>query len=241
MKSLFLLFTLLTVLSLKAQVGVGTSTPHASAQLEVSSTTKGYLPPRMTTVQRNAITSPAAGLTIYNTTSNAFECYNGTAWYSAVHYVGESYGGGIVFNVYDNGLHGLIAATSDQSAGIAWSNGVLKITGASGDGIGAGEMNTTIAVTAQMPDDPYGNFAPKVCSDYSVTFNGVLYGDWYLPSSHELNLLYAQRTIVGGFTTNRYWSSTEFDDFSYRMDFSNGFSGLAGRTNTYNVRAIRSF
>jgi hypothetical protein len=57
----------------------------------------------MTGPQRNAISSPATGLTIYNTTSNAFECYNGTNWYSTVHYIGESYGGGIVYYVYDNG------------------------------------------------------------------------------------------------------------------------------------------
>ena len=224
-----------------AQVGIGTTSQHASAQLEVSSTTKGYLPPRMTTTQRNAISTPATGLTIYNTTTNAFECYNGTAWYSTVHYVGESYGGGIVFFVYDNGQHGLIAATSDQSSGIAWYNGVFRFTGASADGVGAGKINTAIAVTIQMPDDNYGTFAAKVCSDYSVTSGGVKYGDWYLPSSYELNLLYAQRAIVGGFTTNRYWSSTEFDDFSYRTDFSNGFSGLSVRNASLNVRAIRSF
>ncbi|MEO6405797.1 MAG: hypothetical protein ABIY51_14985, partial [Ferruginibacter sp.] len=50
----------------------------------------------------------------------------GTAptWISSatVHYIGESYGGGIVFYVYDNGQHGLIAATADQSTGIQWAN-----------------------------------------------------------------------------------------------------------------------
>src|SRR5213078_3522456 len=74
---------------------------HSSAMLDVSSTTKGFLPPRMDSTQRNAIVSPAMGLTIYNTSIGAFQVYNGTAWYSTVHFIGESYGGGIVFYVYD--------------------------------------------------------------------------------------------------------------------------------------------
>ena len=47
-----------------AQVGIGTTTPHASAVFDVTSTTQGFLPPRMTADQRNAILSPAAGLII---------------------------------------------------------------------------------------------------------------------------------------------------------------------------------
>jgi hypothetical protein len=81
---------LLATTQLQAQVGIGTSTPAASAKLEISSTTQGFLPPRMTTAQRDAISSPATGLTIYNTTLKSVEVYNGTAWYSTVHYIGES-------------------------------------------------------------------------------------------------------------------------------------------------------
>jgi hypothetical protein len=61
-------------------VGIGTTSPSASALLDVSSTTQGLLPPRMTGVQRDAISSPAAGLMIYNTTTNKLNFYNGTAW-----------------------------------------------------------------------------------------------------------------------------------------------------------------
>ena len=76
--SLLLLFA---ATSTQAQVGVGTVTPHASAQLDVSSTTKGLLPPRMTTAQRNAITTPANGLIIFNTTNNTLNIYFSGAWY----------------------------------------------------------------------------------------------------------------------------------------------------------------
>jgi uncharacterized protein (TIGR02145 family) len=67
-----------------AQVGVGTTNPNASAALEVKSITKGFLPPRMTTADRDLINTgtPAEGLTIYNTDTKCLELYNGTNWIS---------------------------------------------------------------------------------------------------------------------------------------------------------------
>ncbi len=62
-----------------AQVGIGTITPHASSVLDVSSTTQGMLTPRMTTVQRAAIASPADGLMVYDTDLKAFHYYNSSA------------------------------------------------------------------------------------------------------------------------------------------------------------------
>ena len=58
-------------------VGAG---PDASALVDLTSTEKGLLPPRMTTTQRNAISSPATGLVIYNTTTNALNYFDGTSW-----------------------------------------------------------------------------------------------------------------------------------------------------------------
>jgi len=55
---------------------------NASALLQMDSTTKGFLPPRMTTTQRNAIASPAAGLIVYDTTLNLPHFFNGTIWVS---------------------------------------------------------------------------------------------------------------------------------------------------------------
>ena len=61
-------------------VGFGTSTPSEKALLDLTSTTKGFLPPRMSTGQRDAITSVPAGLMVYNTTTNKLNFYNGSAW-----------------------------------------------------------------------------------------------------------------------------------------------------------------
>ncbi len=61
-------------------LGIGVSSPATAAALDVTSTSKGFLPPRLTTAQRNAIASPPAGLMIYNTTDKMLNFYNGTAW-----------------------------------------------------------------------------------------------------------------------------------------------------------------
>ena len=91
MKPTNILFTLILVLATSlashAQVGIGTSSPNATAELDVSSTTKGFLPPRMTAAQRNAIATPAQGLMIYCTNCGAngeAQLYNGTAWVNLV-------------------------------------------------------------------------------------------------------------------------------------------------------------
>mgnify|MGYP000539430587 CR=1 FL=1 len=74
-------FLLLATTLLQAQVGVGTSTPTASAKLEISSTTQGFLPPKMTTTQKNNIESPAEGLIIYQTDgTTGLYLYNGSTW-----------------------------------------------------------------------------------------------------------------------------------------------------------------
>jgi hypothetical protein len=241
-KVLTILFCLvITITSIAQNVGIGTTTPAASAQLDVSSTTKGFLPPRMDSTQRNAIASPATGLTIYNTTLKSVQVYNGTAWVSTVHFIGERYGGGIVFYVYDNGQHGLIAATADQSTGIRWYGGTNTNTRARADGVGAGLKNTAIIIANQGPVD--GNaFAATVCNEYSVTVAGVTYGDWYLPSKHELNLLYLQKAVVGGFAIGLYWSSSELDSLNaWSQLFGNGFQLGNGKNNAFLVRAVRAF
>ena len=82
-KRIFLItICIFTITNIFAQVGISSTsiTPHSSSILELRTTTKGLLTPRMTSTQRDAITSPATGLVIYNTTTNQFNFYNGTTW-----------------------------------------------------------------------------------------------------------------------------------------------------------------
>jgi uncharacterized protein (TIGR02145 family) len=86
MKKLFILFAIFpTIASMAQSVGINAdgSAANASAELDVSSTTKGFLPPRMTGAQRATITSPAQGLMIYCTDSGISgepQYYDGTQW-----------------------------------------------------------------------------------------------------------------------------------------------------------------
>lgn len=81
--NLVIIFVLsLFSLASKAQIGINEddSSPNASAMLDVKSTTKGMLVPRMTTTQRNNIASPANGLLVYDNTTDSFWFYTGSTW-----------------------------------------------------------------------------------------------------------------------------------------------------------------
>ena len=99
---------------------------------------------------------------------------------------------------------------------------------------GSGKGNTEELVTA-MGDSAYAynymnwvngkteKYAAKVCADYSITVDGVVYDDWFLPSKKELSLIYKNynryKDVLGSSFVNNhkgqaYWSSTEYADFA---------------------------
>jgi hypothetical protein len=149
--------------------------------------------------------------------------------------IGDSYQGGIIFWLDATGQHGLIAATTDQSTGIQWYNGTYTTTNAVRDGIGAGMYNTERIIANQST----GSYAAQLCANYQ----GGGYGDWYLPSKYELNLLYLQKVAVGGFASAYYWSSTENNsNYAWIQYFDDGYQSIGGSKDfTYYVRAIRAF
>ena len=157
-----------------------------------------------------------------------------------------------MFWVDQTGQHGLIAAKADQSAGVQWYNDTYRVTRTTGDGIGAGAMNTALIIAAQSNDNAATNFAATIAADYSVQDDGITtctgatnetcYGDWYLPSKVELNLLYAQKTVVGGFANYVYWSSTETgSSFAWGQDFTIGYQYGGSKHDAVRVRAVRAF
>ena len=96
-----------------AQVGIGTSTPDESAALDVESTTKGILFPRMTKVQRGDISNPVAGLTVYCTDcgDGELQTYNGSSWVNQNNFVpasGGTFSGDVKFdnNIVEIGVGG---------------------------------------------------------------------------------------------------------------------------------------
>ena len=148
--------------------------------------------------------------------------------------IGDYYGGGIVAYIDGSGIHGLIAATADQSTGIQWYNGNYVVTGATGTAIGTGQANTTAIVTIQWA----GSYAAQLCNDLTVDS----YDDWFLPSKDELNKLYINRDAIGGFADSYYWSSSEYYAYSaWYQSFYYGYQFNYGKANTYRVRAVRAF
>ena len=205
-------------------VGIGV---NPTAKLEVNGTTKTTSLQMTTGAAANKILqSDGAGNASWVSPSSIITYTQ--------HAIGESYGGGIVFYVYENGQHGLIAATIDESVGIQWYNGTYITTNAIRDGIEVKTYNTEHIISNQGA----GNYAAMICAKYT----GGGYGDWYLPSKYELDLLYNQKALVGFFFNNPYWSSTEIDNgLAWCQNFSSGGQFPYTKINTCNVRAIRAF
>lgn len=99
---------------------VGTYVPDASAALEISSSTQGFLPPRMTETNMNNISSPAEGLVVYNTTSKQLQVYDGTSWIAA----GNGSGSG--------GNSGSLSGLSDLNVTSPTDNSILQYNSSTG-------------------------------------------------------------------------------------------------------------
>lgn len=147
--------------------------------------------------------------------------------------IGVEYQGGKIAYIDSTGQHGLIAATSDQSASATWGCDGKVISAADETEIGTGRQNTLAMITAKCTN------AAQTC--YGVKISG--YNDWYLPSKDELNQLYINRAAIGNFIKG-YWSSSE----SYRSEdnaecqiFDVGYEGYCLKSSEKSIRCVRSF
>jgi len=148
--------------------------------------------------------------------------------------VGIYYKGEIIAYLDNTNQHGLIAAPYDLSEA-QWYKSYM-VTGATGTTVGTGQSNTTQIVQAQG----LGFYAAKLCDD--LVLNS--YSDWFLPSKDELNFLYQNRNLIGGFTVYYYWSSSEYDAyFAWSQNFSDGIQYFNGNkfSSIWGVRAVRTF
>lgn len=223
----------------------------ATGIIDAKSTTKGLLMPRMTESQRTAISSPSAGLQVYCTNCSGGTgpyAYNGTVWLpmfstSGITYtIGQSALGGKIFYVDDTGQHGLVAATADYNSGqeIKWITTNYINTNAVRSGIYGGQLNT------QSINEVQGNGISAALA--AAQYAGGNYGDWYLPSKQELQMLYNQRVAIGMSSASGYWSSTEVpaetgfvSETAHYFDFDGGTPSTSSKNNNYKVRAIRKF
>jgi len=144
-KNLLLFSFILFTTTLLAQVGIGTTTPASGAALDITSTTKGILVPRMTQAQRNLIATPATSLLIYQTDATpGFYYYNGSAWVSFA-----SSGWSLTGNSGTNPTNNKIGTTNLQDLKIVTSNTeAIRVTSTGNVGIGTTTPSTKLHVVA---------------------------------------------------------------------------------------------
>ena len=136
---------------------------------------------------------------------------------------------------YNDGQHGLIAATIDKSTRVKRHNGTYTVTDAARDEIGAREYNTERinaikgagANNAQIFDNHPGDNL----------------SDWYLPTRYDLNLLYLNRAVIGGYSDfAKGWKSTEVSIVNaWFQSFVTGATFTNGKDDAEYIRVLRKF
>jgi FlaG/FlaF family flagellin (archaellin) len=159
--------------------------------------------------------------------------------------IGQAYQGGIICYIDATGEHGLIV--SNTSIGYAQYGCESTTTGAIGIAIGTGASNTGLILQSCNET----NTAATICDDYSIIDGGIVFDDWFLPSSDELGTLYTGLYLnnLGGFSNSDYYfkSSSEYSAYSswyYQILYYNNMYTSAYPTNksaAFEVRAMRYF
>jgi hypothetical protein len=269
MKQIFtLLAAVLLTATTYAQVGIGTTTPDASSALDITSTTKGLLIPRMTNVQRDGISPAATGLMIFCTNcasgEGEIQVYYASGWKNIVGgetkdppapVIGDYRDGGIVFYIAsppvdldgDGDLDtGLVCALSDSAPSI-WGCEFNDFPGVPSVGWNDGNPAGAGAEIGDGESNTTGILAQ--CPTAPAALAARSYGDeWFLPSAKALNEIYINKASLeavsafNAFLITPYWSSTNLDRTNAWLQyFSDGFQDYFGKSWTMNVRAVRAF
>lgn len=245
--SILLCYLLFVGFRLSAQVAISNSTnpPNSSAMLDIQSTNKGLLLPRIDF--NNVPANPATGLLFYITANgpfgNGLYIYDGVGWRmlgSSTFYLEQHTGGGIVFYVDPTGHHGLIAAPDDQGWEHWGCDSTLIGPAAQHFEIMTGDLNTAAIVAMGCPQ-PYK--AAVVCD--TLTLGG--YTDWFLPSNDEMDSMLVHRDAIGGFDPSwSYWTSTETDTTHVYVKINDpawfpGYNLVFPKSYDIKIRCVRKF
>ena len=200
-----------------------TSIQLTSQDLEVSGRTKIELMDRVLNENGNVVRQSDGTLAVRN------------------YKIGDKAHGGLIFYIDESGEHGLVTDTMDTSNSMRWYAGLNGASQALGDGPYAGEMNTSIAISSMHILGLDGNdYAALICS--KLQSGG--FGDWYLPSKEELNLMYNNLHVMnlGRFADDFYWTSTEHNPgLVWTQNFTTGSQHQSMKSLPHRVRAIRAF
>jgi uncharacterized protein (TIGR02145 family) len=205
---------LLQVTFTNAQVGIGTSSPAASAKLEISSTTQGLLPPRMTTAQRDQISSPAIGLIIFNTTSDKLEIRTSSGWLSLQVVSSSQEVASVKIGNQIWMLENLNVSTYRDGSPIA------QVTNqATWDNLSTGAM------CDYLNDQSYADIYGKLYNFYAVIDpRGLCPSGWHVPSDAEFTTL---TNFLGGNAGGKM-KSAGFKTPNKGATNSSGFTALPG-------------
>ena len=225
-----------------SSVGIGTTSPNASAALDIQSTTKGLLVPRLTSIQRNAIANPASGLLVYDNTSGSFWFKSSTNWIELVDTLNNAWkksGNNVYFNNSGNVGIGVTNPTSrlDVNGQIALRNstasfGLMRHYNATDLNINSGmgnSLNGTVPgdLLLQIPQIPFtaGNVGigtPTPGARLDVEGNIRMSGEVQSVSTGPANLVpicYGIVNIANGTIVNGTGNFTVQKDLMAPTDF----------------------
>jgi uncharacterized protein (TIGR02145 family) len=226
-----LAFTFFNLSATAQNIGIGTNTPNASAKLEVSSNSSGFLPPRMTYAQRNAIANPSQGLIIYCTdcgTKGQAQIFDGTDWTDLIGGTAKIFIGTLNTSVT---IGNQIWSTKNLSVA-RYRNGDLipQVTDATQWGLLTTGAWCWYNNDSAMYADTYG----RLYNWYAVNdVRGLAPQGWHVPSDAEWTTL---ETTLGGSSNagGALKSISGWNSPNIGATNSTGFAGLPGGYRLYN-------